>query len=159
MMRLRSARPASLRRRAVAACVEGWPGGAIRLLLGRLDIEELDPRQARVLVAAGYALTGADWWIARAAFGRQSLALAIAGVELVTRHGRTASLLRCYVRRVGPGNLVRPFRRRLAPDLSTGWQVAELAVSGVINVAVVLVRDDHRSVGDLIAGTRLVEAR
>jgi len=41
-MRRRRARPASLRRRVVAACVEGCPGGALALVARRLDRSRSD---------------------------------------------------------------------------------------------------------------------
>lgn len=154
-------RPASLGRRFVAAQVNGWPGAVVGILEEPLHLTELDERRQGVVVVGGaLALVALDLWVARVVLDRQSLGTAVAGIELVTLDGRRASLPRFVVRHVGPAEVIKPLRRRLlGPKPPVRWRLAEPAASFAVGTLVVLLREDRRSVGDLVAGTRFVRVR
>jgi uncharacterized RDD family membrane protein YckC len=125
-----------------------------------LHLENRDERrQTVVMIGGALGLVALDWWIARAVFDRQSLGMALMGIEVVTLDGRRASLPRYIVRHTGVGELVKPLRRRLAPNASLRWRLAETAALWALEIAVLVARDDRRSTGDLLAGTRVVMAR
>jgi uncharacterized RDD family membrane protein YckC len=77
----------------------------------------------------------------------------------VTGDGRRASLLRYVLREAVPGGVVRPLRRLVVRDVPVRWEAAEMAALATLHAVVVLARDDRRSIGDLVAGTRVVEVR
>jgi uncharacterized RDD family membrane protein YckC len=141
----------------VANLVQGWPGGVVGMAP---YVEDLDDRwQTGAMVGGAACLIGLDWWVARALFDRQSVGMAVAGIEVVTLDGRRATLARYVLRHLGPKDVVRPLRRLLVGKPSLRWQLAETAAFEAVELAVVLGRGDRRSIGDLVAGTQVVMAR
>ena len=122
---LRRGRPASLRQRCAAASVDGaLVGGTFTLIFGRWlrpsGDEDLYARRALV-AGVGLGLWLLDQAIAHAAFGRRTIGMAAARIELVTADGRPASLGRYYVRAVAvllDGLERTAWPRRMTPSRS-----------------------------------------
>src|SRR4051794_28530324 len=157
----RRPRPASLGRRAAANAVDGLLFAPLGMLLARrIGAWEPDAPEwrQRMMFAVAFGLLGLDQLAAELAFGRRTVGMAAAGIELVTADGRRASLPRWYVREMGLRLAVRPVDRLVRSRLGAEKRIGLAFVPLVADFATIAARPDRRSVGDLLAGTMVVRA-